>query len=67
MLSVRREGEGLTAQATGQRITTLVAESETRFRVNETPAVIEFKRDERGEVSLVLFQNGNEVPAKRVK
>src|SRR6185503_2738192 len=41
ILSVKRDGASLTAQATGQRITNLFAESQTLFRLKEVPATIE--------------------------
>ncbi len=68
ILTVRRVGTNLTAQATGQGATDLVAESLVRFHVKQVKAAIEFKTDANGRVtSLVLFQNGNEIPAKRVE
>jgi len=66
VLSVKREDDHLTAQATNQPRTTLIAESPTRFRVREVPATIEFTETD-GVTSLVLHQNGNELPGKRLK
>lgn len=67
-LTVRRDGHGLTAQATGQPVTHLTAESQTRFRLKEVPAVLEFKTDEAGAVTgVVLTQGGRETEARRVK
>lgn len=66
VLTVKREGTGLTAQATGQGVTHLIAESSTRFRVREVPAAFEFKVDANGQVTgLVLHQNGREMPGKK--
>jgi hypothetical protein len=67
VLTVKRSGGGLTAQATGQSVTNLVAESATRFRVKEVQAKIEFKTDASGKVTgLVLLQNGREMLGKRL-
>jgi hypothetical protein len=67
VLTVKRSDGGLTAQATGQSVTNLVAESATRFRVKEVQAKIEFKTDASGKVTgLVLLQNGREMLGKRL-
>jgi len=67
-LTVRHVGTSLTAQATGQGVTDLVAESDVRFNVRQVTAAFEFKSDPDGQVTgLVLFQNGAEMPAKRIK
>lgn len=66
VLTVRREGTSLTAQATGQGVTHLIAESSTRFRVREIPAAFEFKVDANGQVTgLILHQNGRATPGKK--
>lgn len=68
ILTVRRDGDSLAAQATGQPEFNLIAESPVRFRVKQVPAAIEFKTDADGAAtSLVLFQNGREVPGKKIK
>ncbi|MSU23181.1 MAG: DUF3471 domain-containing protein [Opitutus sp.] len=68
ILTVRRDGASLAAQATGQPEFNLIAESATRFRVKQAPAAIEFKTAaDGGAPSLVLFQNGREVPGKKIK
>jgi D-alanyl-D-alanine carboxypeptidase len=67
-LTIRRGGEGIVGQATGQPQFTLRARSEARFSILETPATIEFLRDtESGEISLVLDQGGRRMPAHRVR
>lgn len=67
-VTVRRDGSSLTAQATGQPVTHLMAESQTRFRLKESAARIEFKTDDAGAVTgVVLIQGGRETPARRVK
>jgi D-alanyl-D-alanine carboxypeptidase len=66
ILTVKREGVSLTAQATGQGVTNLIAESPTRFRIKQVPAAVEFQVDVSGKVTgLILHQNGRELPGKR--
>ena len=68
ILTVRRDGDSLAAQATGQPETNLIAESPTRFRVKQVTATIEFKTDADGRAtSLVLFQNGRETRGRKIK
>lgn len=67
-VAVKRNGHSLTAQATGQPLTNLLAESPTRFRLKETPATVEFKMDEAGEVTgFVWTQSGRETRARRMR
>jgi D-alanyl-D-alanine carboxypeptidase len=67
-LTVRRNGDVLTAQGTGQTALTLDARSTTRFTAREVAAVIEFQVDEAGAVTgLVLEQGGRRMPATRVR
>jgi CubicO group peptidase (beta-lactamase class C family) len=62
-----KEGS-LHAQATGQPEFPLFPEKQDRFFLKVVDAQLEFKRDEKGVVtSLVLFQNGQEVPGKKIK
>ena len=64
-LSVR-EG-AMYVQATGQAMLRLWAESETRFFLKEVDAQVTFERDAGGAVTgLVLHQNGQNVPGKRL-
>jgi hypothetical protein len=45
-----------------------IAASPVRFRVKQVSAAFEFKSDAVGHVTgLVLFQNGRELPAKKVR
>jgi CubicO group peptidase (beta-lactamase class C family) len=68
VLTVNRDGDSLTAQATGQPMTNLMAESQTRFRLKQVPATIDFETDESGAVSgLLLSQDGREIRARRLK
>jgi D-alanyl-D-alanine carboxypeptidase len=68
ILTVRREGDGLVAQATGQPQFTLLARSETRFGIHGVPATIEFERDTAGAVTgLTLDQGGRQMPARKIR
>ncbi len=67
VIAVRREGNGLRAQATGQPEGMLVPESDTRFRIQEVDAAIVFQVDAAGAViGLVLHQSGRQVPGPRL-
>ncbi len=66
VLTVTHEGEQLFAQATGQQKFELQAISKTRFKTKGVAADIEFKQDASGKtVSLILYQGGREMPAKK--
>jgi len=69
ILSVRREGDGLVAQATGQPQVTLLARSQSRFTIREVAAALEFEREgDSGAVTgLVLDQGGRRMPARRIR
>ena len=68
ILAITAEGGQLFGQATGQPRSALFAESETEFFLKVVDAQITFKRDEAGKTtSLVLHQNGRDIPAARVK
>ncbi|MBN1906669.1 MAG: serine hydrolase [Deltaproteobacteria bacterium] len=65
-LVITLEGNQLITQATGQGKIPVFAESETKFFVKVVEASIEFFRDKKGTVShLILYQNGNELVARR--
>ncbi|WP_409020877.1 serine hydrolase [Brevundimonas vesicularis] len=60
------EGQ-LMAQATGQNAFVLHAEAEDRFFLTEVDARITFERDTEGRITgLILHQNGQTIPAKRI-
>jgi CubicO group peptidase (beta-lactamase class C family) len=66
VLTVRREGDHLFAQATGQPAAELFAESPTNFFLRVVDAQIEFQTDSSGAVTgLVLVQNGRRLPATK--
>ncbi|MGH7972257.1 MAG: DUF3471 domain-containing protein, partial [Limisphaerales bacterium] len=65
VLTIRREGERLTGQATGQPKLRLIPQSETDFRVSTVDASLTFAKDKEGKVTqLVLHQNGDHAAQK---
>lgn len=65
---VTREGDSLMVQATGQGKSEIFAESETRFFSKVVNAQLVFSKNDKGVVEkFTLYQNGNEVPAKKIK
>ncbi|MBA2291533.1 MAG: serine hydrolase [Gemmatimonadales bacterium] len=67
-IEITRQGDRLFLRATNQQQFRLHAASETRFFVKEVPAEIGFVRDASGRVSsLVLYQNGQEAPGRKVR
>ena len=68
VLTVTREGDGLFVQATGQPRAQVFAMSEREFFYKIVEARITFVTDGTGRAtSLVLHQNGAEIPGKRVE
>lgn len=66
ILTVFIEEGKLYGQATGQGKVQLIAEKQDLFYVKEVEAKIKFERDEKGIVrSMVLYQNGQEVPGSK--
>ena len=75
VLTIRKEGDRLTGQATGQPRVRLIPQSETDFRVSSVDASVTFVKSKDNKVTgLVLHQNGDheatktssEVPKDRV-
>lgn len=67
-LLITREGNGLVVEPTGQGKAPLFAEKETEFFFRIVDAQIVFELDAAGKVTgLVLHQNGNKIPARKVK
>jgi CubicO group peptidase (beta-lactamase class C family) len=65
-ITVAREGDRLTVQATGQPMDIAIPESATMFFSRISPVRISFVRDAAGKVSrLVLHQPGGELSARR--
>lgn len=65
-LTVRRNGNRLFGQITGQSAFGLYPESETEFFLKAVDARITFTKDEQGAITgLVLHQGGRDIPGKR--
>ncbi|MCX6900307.1 MAG: serine hydrolase [Verrucomicrobia bacterium] len=66
--TIRRDGDRLTAQLTGQHAMEIFPESETEFFYKAVDARITFVKNAKGEVTaLILHQNGAHPAAMRVK
>lgn len=68
IIKIWREDKKFKAQATGQPAFDLFAETETKFFLKVVDAQVEFNKDDTGKVvSMTLFQNGAQVPGKKIK
>ena len=68
ILTVTREGDQIFAQATGQPKFQIFPDSATEYFLKVVDAQITFLTDEKGRAtSLVLHQNGRDLPAKRME
>lgn len=66
--TIRRDGDHLMAQLTGQSSLEVFPESETEFFYKVVDAQLTFVKNDKGEVtSLILHQNGQHPAAMRVK
>jgi CubicO group peptidase (beta-lactamase class C family) len=66
ILTITHEGSQLFVQATGQKKIELQAITKTMFQAKNEDAKIEFKQNAEGKTeSLVLHQDGREMPAKK--
>ncbi|HZV36486.1 MAG TPA: serine hydrolase [Verrucomicrobiae bacterium] len=67
ILTLKREGDRLMAQLTGQPFFEIFPESETNFFYKVVDAQLSFEKNGKGEITgLVLHQNGRDMAAKRV-
>jgi D-alanyl-D-alanine-carboxypeptidase/D-alanyl-D-alanine-endopeptidase len=67
VFTVRRDGDRLLAQLTGQTFLEVFPESETNFFYKVVDARLTFVKNDKGEVTeLILHQNGDQI-AKRMK
>jgi len=67
-ITITKENNKLMAQATGQPKLELLPESQTKFFVKEAAVQIEFVVEGTGKAtSLVLYQGGRQLPAKKIK
>lgn len=65
ILTIRKEGDRLTGQATGQGRLRLIPQSETDFKVSGVDASLTFVKDKEGKVTqVVVHQNGDHEAAK---
>lgn len=67
-IAITREGDKLFGQATGQSRFELFAESKTKFYLKVVDAQVSFVANEKGEIDqLILHQNGQNMPGKRIR
>jgi CubicO group peptidase (beta-lactamase class C family) len=67
ILSVRKDGECLMTQATGQQEIEVFPESETTFFLKVVDAKITFVKDEKGVVNGLILNQGGERKAKKIE
>lgn len=68
ILTVRREGEHLMVQVSGQGAVEIFPASETEYFSRRIDVQIKFVKNEQGQVSsLIIVQNGRNIPAKKIK
>ncbi len=68
VVTIAREGDNLTAQATGQAKFELLPESETKFFAKAPPIALAFVMGQDGKVThFVLSQAGQELQAKKIE
>jgi D-alanyl-D-alanine carboxypeptidase len=68
VLTIWREGDRFYSQATGQGRAEIFAEAENRFFLKVVNAKLQFEKDASGNVTkLTLFQNGREIPGKKIR
>jgi hypothetical protein len=66
VMSITKEGGRLYAEATGQPRHELYAESASKFFMKTVDDRISFVKNEQGSPDIILFQNGQEMPGKRI-
>jgi len=67
VLIISRERDKLMLQAKGAFKAELFAESETQFFIEQIDAQITFVKDQTGKVTHLVFQQGGEIEAKKIK
>ena len=68
ILTVSVEGDKIFTQATGQPKIEIFPESENVFYLKVVQAKIEFKKNDKGSIeSLILHQNGRDMPANKIE
>jgi CubicO group peptidase (beta-lactamase class C family) len=67
-IEITKEGNRLFAQATGQGKNEVFAKNDTEFYLKVVVAQIVFKKGSDGKIeTMTLFQNGQEMPGKRIE
>ncbi|MFH7028714.1 MAG: DUF3471 domain-containing protein [Heteroscytonema crispum UTEX LB 1556] len=68
IITITKENNRIFAQVTGQSKLEIYPESETKYFYNVIDAQITFVKNEQGEVTqLILHQNRQDIPAKKIK
>jgi hypothetical protein len=68
MLTIRKSGNQLEVEPTGQEVVKIYPESEDKFFLTIIDAQINFIKDDKGVVTkLVLHQNGKDFEGKKIK
>lgn len=68
IVSITREGDHLMGQPSGQPKSEIFPSSETEFFLKVVDAQITFVKNEQGQVTqLILHQNGQNIPARKIK
>lgn len=67
VITMKREGNSLMTQATGQPKVEIFPESETRFFFKVVDAQVTFVKDERGVVTHLILHQGGDQTAKKIK
>ena len=67
VLTIAREGDLLMGQATGQPKLELRPESETKFFIPEVDAQVTFIKDNRGQITGLILNQGREMTANKIK
>ena len=67
IITITKEGDRLMLQLAGQRKLELFPSSETKFFIKEVDAQTTFIKDAQGQVTHLIFHQGGDRPAKRIK
>ena len=65
-IAITRDGSRLFGQATGQEQFELFPKTDSAFYLKVVEARIEFKKGDDGVMGMTLYQNGQEMPGKRI-
>ena len=66
-ITVTRDGNALFIQATGQPKLPIYPESDTEFFLKAVDAQITFVKEQGRVTRLILHQNGNDAPGRKVR